>query len=63
MPKHAIPAQKIDIPGSNKKLRIEVDVIPANDLHASMRKMPNVTKVSIGGKPFFLVAGKTHVVA
>jgi hypothetical protein len=56
-----IKTQKIPIPGTNQALSIDVEVVESSKMPGSLKKQTNVAKVSIGGKSFYLVAGKTHL--
>lgn len=50
---------QLDIPNSDQKVSIGVELIPAEDLPVTFINSPNVARVKIGQKDFFVVAGKT----
>ena len=54
---HALP-----VPGENKKVSVEMELVPSDKLPSSLHSSPNIAKVNLGGKEFFAVIGKTAVI-
>ncbi len=53
---------QLNVPGSDKKVGVEMELVPTDKLPASLHNSPNVAKVNLGGKEFFAVMGKTAVI-
>lgn len=51
---------ELQLPNS-KKVKVEVSLVPAEQLPDVLHGNTNVTKLNIGGKDFFAVVGKTTV--
>jgi hypothetical protein len=53
--------QTLEIPNTDKKLAVEVELVPADTAPSLLAGNTNVAKVLIGGKEFFAVVGKTVI--
>ena len=51
-------SHEIQLPNS-KKVKVEVTLVPAEELPDTFHGNTNVTKLNVGGKDFFAVVGKT----
>jgi hypothetical protein len=51
----------IEIEGSEKPVKFEVELVPYDSLPSSLRaeNETNIARVDVGGKPFAVVLGKT----
>jgi hypothetical protein len=57
---NATTTQEVKLPNSNETIKVEVELIPADQFHDTFAKQTNVTKVNVDGKEFFAVVGKTR---
>jgi hypothetical protein len=57
---HQKSSHELAIPNSNQKVKVEVALVPADELPDTFHKNTNVAKVNVGGKDFFAVVGKTN---
>ena len=53
---------RLEVPDTDQLVSIELNVIPAGELPDLLQRNTNVVPINIGGKEFFLVAGKTVLV-
>jgi hypothetical protein len=53
--------QTLDLPHTDQKLSVEVELVPADTAPSLLAGNTNVAKVHIGGKEFFAVVGKTVI--
>ena len=51
----SVQKHKIDVPGSDQKLSVELKLVPAHELPELLQTCTNVASLEISGKPYFAI--------